>query len=97
VASFTSTSTPRHVVMESDQLSQGHSVSSLSAPPSNSPSAGTISAPPTEDQDVLRRQLEAACDAKPLLDESKHHGASERPGKTLRTKSTRTNATSGAA
>ena len=31
----------------------------------------------------------------PLLEESKHHGASERPGKTLRTKSTRTNTTSG--
>jgi len=31
-----------------------------------------------------------------VLEESKHHGASERLGKTLRTKSTRTNTTSGA-
>jgi len=29
-----------------------------------------------------------------LLDETKYHGASERPGKSLRTKSTRTNASS---
>jgi len=29
-----------------------------------------------------------------LLEETKHHGASERPGKSLRTKSTRTNASS---
>jgi len=29
-----------------------------------------------------------------VLDESKCHGASERPGKTLRTKSARTNASS---
>ena len=33
---------------------------------------------------------------KMLLDESKYHGASEHPGKSPRTKSTRTNATSGA-
>jgi len=32
----------------------------------------------------------------PVLEESKCHGASERPGKTLRTVSTRTNASSGA-
>jgi len=30
-----------------------------------------------------------------VLDKLKYHGASERPGKTLRTKSTRTNASSG--
>jgi len=30
-----------------------------------------------------------------VLDESKYHGASEHPGKTLRTESTRTNTTSG--
>jgi len=31
-----------------------------------------------------------------VLDESEHHGASERRGETLRTKSTRTNTSSGA-
>ena len=30
-----------------------------------------------------------------VLEETKYHGASERPGKSLRTKSTRTNTSSG--
>ena len=65
VASPARASTPHQLVMEPDELSKGHSVSSLSATPSNSPSAGATPAPPTEEQNVLIRQLEAACDAKP--------------------------------
>jgi len=64
-ASSASASTPRQLVMESDQLSHSQSVSSLSAPLSNSPSTGTMQGPPTAGQDELRRQLEAACEAKP--------------------------------
>jgi len=33
--------------------------------------------------------------AKSMLEDTKYHGARERPGKSLRTKSTRTNASSG--
>jgi len=49
-------STPRQFAMGQDAASQ-HSISSLSAPPSNSPSMSTNQGPTVENNDELRRQL----------------------------------------
>jgi len=54
--SSTTASTPRQLQMEADPTSQ-HSVSSLSAPPSNSTSASTNQGLVTAEQEGLRRQL----------------------------------------
>jgi len=55
-ASSASASTPRQLVMEPNPTSQEQSVSSLSAPPSNSPST-TIQQATIPEQETLRRQL----------------------------------------
>jgi len=55
-ASSTTASTPRQLQMQADPTSQ-HSVSSLSAPPSNSTSASTNQGLVTAEQEGLRRQL----------------------------------------
>jgi len=58
IAASASASTPRQLVMEPVPTSQEqHSVSSLSAPPSNSPSTSTNQGP--AEQNELRRQLQA--------------------------------------
>jgi len=46
--------------------------------------------------DVLKCNKRVLLDSAWLLEESKHHGASERPGKPLRAKSARTNTSSNA-
>jgi len=56
IASCGSASTPRQLVMEPNPTSQEQSVSSLSAPPSNSPSTTTLQAS-TAKQETIRRQL----------------------------------------
>lgn len=53
----TSMSTHRQLVMEPNPGLEQQSVSSLSAPPSNSPSTSTNQGPTTLDQDALRRNL----------------------------------------
>jgi len=47
------------------------------------------------DEATLVLELEVDGSKRRVLEESKYHGASERLGKTLRTKSTRTNTSSG--
>jgi len=73
--SSASTSTPRQLVMEPNPRSQDHSISSLSAPPSNLPSTSTNQGHAGEgegDASELRRQLPVDTDSPPQRNAAGH-------------------------